>query len=139
MYRYICIGIGGFLGANLRYLIKNWTVLNIRNSFPLDTLIINSIGCFLLALFLGFAFEILEIDPDLRLGISTGFIGAFTTFSTLCRETVVLYSSGESLMSAIYMFLSIAAGMLAIFLGCSISKRLMDLKPETEDKTDIPE
>lgn len=139
MHRYIFIGIGGFLGANLRYLIKNWTVLNIKSSFPVDTLIINSMGCFLLALFLGFAFEILEVDPDLRLGISTGFIGAFTTFSTLCREAVALYFSGESLLSAIYVFLSIAAGMLAIFMGCSISKRLMELKLEPEDKTDIPE
>jgi len=139
MRRYIFIGIGGFLGANLRYLIKNWQLLDTRGDFPFDTLIINGTGCFILALFLGFAFEILEVNPDSRLGISTGFIGAFTTFSTLCREAVMLYSSGEPLMSAIYVFLSIAAGMLAIFMGFSISKRLMELKPGPEDKTDITE
>jgi fluoride ion exporter CrcB/FEX len=59
-----------------------------------NTLVVNLVGCFLLAAILTLALEVLEISSDLRLGVSTGFIGAFTTFSTLCKEILIMASQG---------------------------------------------
>lgn len=128
MRRIIYIGVGGFLGAISRYWIKNWSVLHISSQFYLNTVIINIVGCFLMALFLRLAFDIWELDPDLRLGIATGFIGAFTTFSTLCRETVTLFLSGAVIYSLLNLILSVTAGIAAIYLGEIVAKKIIILK-----------
>ena len=128
MRRYIYIGIGGFLGAILRYVLKNWQVLHLSNKFYLNTVIINIIGCFILAFFLRLAFDIWEIDSDIRLGISTGFIGAFTTFSTLCKEFTVLLFSGDAFFSFFYLLLSIGAGLCAVYLGDASAKKIIIIK-----------
>jgi CrcB protein len=114
-------------------LIKNWPVLHISSQFYLNTVIINIVGCFILSLFLRLAFDIWELDSDLRLGIATGFIGAFTTFSTLCRETVALLLSGAALYSLMNLIISVTAGITAIYLGDICAKKIMILKELLED------
>lgn len=128
MRRIIYIGIGGFLGAISRYLFKNWQVMNTSSQFYLNTVIINIVGCFILALFLRLAFDIWELDADFRLGIATGFIGAFTTFSTLCRETVDLLFNISITSSLIYLLLSAAVGLAAIFMGDAGAKGIINLR-----------
>ena len=98
MRKYIFIAIGGMLGAILRYFIKNIHIYNYKEAIPINTLLINVSGSFLLALILTIAFEIFEFDADLRLGIATGFLGAYTTFSTLCKETVNLMNARRLLL-----------------------------------------
>lgn len=117
MRKYVLIGSGGFLGAILRYLIKGIDVFNHPIPIPLATLVINLSGTFLLAFILTAAFEAWEIDPDVRLGIATGFLGAFTTFSTLCKETAVLLLGGNYLSAATYIAVSIMLGLASAFLG----------------------
>ena len=95
MRKYIYISIGGALGAVFRLAIENVHIWNYNESIPLNTLIINIAGSFILALFLTAAYEVMEVDADLRIGLSTGFLGAFTTFSTLCKETVSLMAGGK--------------------------------------------
>lgn len=90
MKKYIYLGLGGLFGAVLRMIIKNSDKFMYKEVFPLDTLIVNILGCFLIALFMNICIELVEIDPDLRLGIASGFIGALTTFSTVCKEIVSL-------------------------------------------------
>lgn len=133
MRRIIYIGIGGFLGAISRYVLKNLQVLHISSQFYLNTVIINIIGCFILALFLRLAFDIWELDSDFRIGISTGFIGAFTTFSTLCRETAGLLFSGVALYSLLNLIFSVGAGLAAIFLGDMCAKKIIIIKEILED------
>ena len=128
MRRYIYIGVGGFIGAISRYTVKNWQIPNNLDLIYLNTFIINITGCFVLAFFLRLAFDIWETDSDLRLGIATGFIGAFTTFSTLCRETGVLLLNGSIVSSLIYLMLSVAAGLTAVYLGNAGAKVVIDLK-----------
>jgi CrcB protein len=89
--------IGGALGAMLRLAVKNISIGQYQGSFPLNTLIINISGSFVLAFFLTMTLEFFEFDADVRLGISTGFLGAYTTFSTLCRESVLLLAGGNML------------------------------------------
>lgn len=133
MRRYICIGIGGSIGAIARYIIKNWQILHISDEFHLDTVVINITGCFILALFLRLAFDIWELDSDFRLGIATGFIGAFTTFSTFCREIAGLFLSGDVLFSLLNLIFPVMAGLTAIFLGDMCAKKIIKAKDRVGD------
>ncbi len=133
MRRYTYIGFGGFLGAVSRYALKNWQILNISNNLHLNILIINIIGCFILTYFLRLAIDVWAVDPDIRLGISAGFIGAFTTFSTFCRDTVGLLFSGNILFSIINTVLSVIAGLAAIYLGDMCAKKLIKVMELSEN------
>ncbi|MHC1720030.1 MAG: fluoride efflux transporter CrcB [Clostridiaceae bacterium] len=131
MKKYAYIMVGGALGAVLRLAIENTHIWNYHENIPLNTLIINITGSFILALFLTIAFEVLEVDADLRLGVSTGFLGAFTTFSTLCMETVMLLSGGEYFSAISYVTMSTMLGLAAAYFGIvlareSVSKLLGD-------------
>lgn len=128
MRRYVLIGIGGFAGAVLRYTLKNWEVLHISSQFYMNIMIINIAGCFILAFFLRLAFDIWEMDSNLRLGIATGFIGAFTTFSTLCREAVSLVFNANVPFFFMYLFLSVAGGLAAVYLGDMAAKKVIRIK-----------
>lgn len=82
----VAVGIGGFLGAILRYKVGEW--IDTENGFPLETLVVNLFGCLFLAWFFTITTKRWNINPKLKLGIGTGFIGAFTTFSTFSIETL---------------------------------------------------
>lgn len=125
MLKYIYIFIGGALGAVLRLAIKNIHIWNYHENIPLNTLIINITGSFILALFLTFAFEVMEVDADIRLGVSTGFLGAFTTFSTLCKETVALMVSGEYFSAISYLTVSTVLGLTVAYLGIVLARELI--------------
>jgi fluoride exporter len=125
MRKYIYISIGGFVGATGRYALRNWHVLDISNQFHIDTIFINILGCFTLALFLRLAYAIGEVDSDLRLGITTGFIGAFTTFSTVCKEIVGFLFNDDILFFIINMVVSIATGLAAVYLGEVCAKEII--------------
>lgn len=117
MKKYVMIAIGGFLGAILRMLIKNIQISDIIIKFPLQTLFINVIGSFLLAFVFAAALRRKKFDPDIKLGITTGFLGAFTTFSTLCKDTIKLIDGGSYDIAVLYLLLSIILGLTATYLG----------------------
>lgn len=123
--KYICIGIGGFLGAILRVLIKNIHIYHYKQLIPLNTLIINVTGSFILALILTVAFEIWEMDECIRLGISTGFLGAYTTFSTLCKETVSLLTNGYYFSAISYITISTVLGLVGVYFGVIIAREFI--------------
>jgi CrcB protein len=83
---YLVIGAGGFLGANIRFLIGRWAVQRWGAAFPYGTLIINVAGCFILGLFATLATR-LAWNDYWRLLIAIGFVGAFTTFSQYLRQS----------------------------------------------------
>jgi CrcB protein len=117
MKKYIFIACGGFLGAILRVVIKGWQIPGYSENIPLNTLIINVVGSFLLALILTIAYEVRDMNADVRLGIATGFLGAFTTFSTLCKETVALLKNGEYFSALSYVTVSVMLGFAAAYFG----------------------
>lgn len=124
MKKYVLIGIGGFLGAISRYSIKNVIIFNPHRAIPLNTLLINISGSFILAFFLTAAFKYLNTSEDIRIGISTGFLGAYTTFSALCKETVMLLNNGSIYPALLYLALSSVLGLGAIFSGVVAAKRI---------------
>ena len=135
MRKYIYIGIGGFFGAILRYLIRAIRIENYNGQFPINTLVVNLVGCFLLAAILTLALEVLEISSDLRLGVSTGFIGAFTTFSTLCKEILIMASQGYYLTAFAYALISIVIGFAVTYLGYGIAWRIISHQRAKTTKT----
>lgn len=104
---YLAVAIGGFFGSVARYAVGLWFADLVRGTgFPWGTLVINLLGCFVLALFLTVALDVLVVSPFIRLGVSTGFIGAFTTFSTFSLETVQLLQSHQFGYAGLYLFCS---------------------------------
>lgn len=124
MRKYVLIGFGCFIGAVLRYLAEGIQIYNYHEDVPLNTLFINILGAFIIALILTFAFEIRTFDPDVRLGVTTGLLGAFTTFSTLCKETIGLMRSGEYFSAISYMTISIVLGLGAAYFGIVVSREI---------------
>ncbi|MBU3183869.1 fluoride efflux transporter CrcB [Clostridium estertheticum] len=127
MKKYTFIAIGGMLGAILRYVIKSIHIYHYKEVIPINTLLINISGTFLLSLILTIAFEIYEIDSDIRLGIATGFLGAFTTFSTLCKETVNLINQGYYYSSISYIGFSAMFGLAAAYFGVIVAREVVPI------------
>src|SRR5688572_4313096 len=90
MMTILLVGVGGFVGANIRYGIAAWSVRRHGQHFPIGTLIANLTGSLLMGLILG-----LIDDRELRLLLASGFLGAETTFSTFAVETVMLADGGR--------------------------------------------
>jgi CrcB protein len=116
------------LGALARYAAKVFIIFPGKWDFPLNTLMVNLAGCFLIALVLTASMDYMEISAELRMGITTGFIGAFTTFSTLCRETFHLLSDGRFAAGLIYPALSVVLGLGSVFLGVMAAHGLFRLR-----------
>jgi fluoride exporter len=124
MRAYIAIAIGGVLGCWARYAMTNLVQAIYGREFPYATLSINLLACFMM----GFLFEEtlnrLTISPVLRLGILTGFIGGFSTFSTFAMETLLLAEQGEPARGLLYVLLSIVFGLAAVTGGVYLARNL---------------
>lgn len=146
MKKYICIGLGGGLGALARWFFKSNPVVGFRGALPINILLINISGSLLLAFFLTLAFKARKADPDIKLGITTGFIGAYTTFSTYCREIYTLVVSGDYYNAVLYAVASVLLGLAAAYTGVVLAGSILpglftwlqprivnkDLKPDEE-------
>lgn len=91
----LIIGVGGFIGANVRYLVSGLVAGWLGTSFPWGTLLINFSGSCLLAVFIAWAAGHAPVDPRLRLFLAMGFFGAYTTFSTYANESIALFQAGD--------------------------------------------
>jgi len=125
MKKYILIAIGGMIGAILRYFIKNIHIYNYKEAIPINTMLINVSGSFLIALILTISYEIYEFDADLRLGIATGLLGAYTTFSTLCKETVNFTVQGDYYSAISYIGFSTIFGLAAVYFGVILAREVV--------------
>jgi len=124
MQAYIAIAIGGTLGCWARYAMTNLVQAIYGRDFPYATLSINVLGSFLMGFLFIETLERLTISPHFRIGILTGFLGGFTTFSTFAMETLLLVEQGEGGKSLLYAVLSLALGFLAAFGGAYIARNL---------------
>ena len=117
----VFIGLGGAFGALLRYftglLFTQW-----KTMLPFGTWTANLLGCFLIGLALPYAFQT-DINPSFRLFFVTGFLGAYTTFSTFSLETVELLQRGEWAWAAPNVGASVTLGLLMTALGMYVGKQ----------------
>ncbi|MFT9485864.1 fluoride efflux transporter CrcB [Tepidibacillus infernus] len=115
----IYVAIGGFFGAITRYSMGRWISKRVQSSFPFGTFIINLLGSFLLGLLFGTRL----VGPTALL-LGTGFMGAFTTFSTFKVESIKLSTSKEWRTMILYVGLSYTLGVLLAFVGYLIGLSL---------------
>jgi CrcB protein len=122
MMNVLVIGIGGFVGAVARYGIAVWIGQRWGRSFPLGTFVINVSGSFLIGLLMTLMAERFTENPQWRLLLVVGFLGAYTTFSTFEYETGALLKDGEWLFSGLNVVLSVIVGFAALKLGEVMAK-----------------
>jgi CrcB protein len=118
------IGIGGFLGAISRYGVALWIGQRWGRNFPLGTFLINISGSFLIGLLMSLFTERFMVNPQWRLLLIVGFLGAYTTFSTFEYETGALVKDGEWLIAMLNVILSVSVGFIALKLGEVIAKSI---------------
>lgn len=122
MQQLIYIGIAGFFGAIARYLVSGWTSSLVDGRFPLGTMTVNVLG----SLFLGFLYTVsvdrLVLSAELKMAITVGFLGAFTTFSTFSLETYNLLREGSITLSIANILLNMSLGLVAVIVGVSAAK-----------------
>lgn len=109
---FLLVGIGGFLGAIARFFISNVVKEKYGTRFPYGTLFVNVVGSFLLGLLYG-----AQISTTWMLLCGTGFLGAFTTFSTFQLEVVQALYKRENKLVILYVTASYICGIACAFLG----------------------
>jgi fluoride exporter len=113
----VAIGIAGACGALARYGLDGLVARRVSTSFPWGTLVVNVGGAFLLGFVLTLMTEQLTTAPWVRSALAIGFLGAFTTFSTLTYESYRLLEDGAIGLAAANILGSAAAGLVAVYLG----------------------
>jgi CrcB protein len=106
------VGLGSFFGAISRYIVVKWTKNNVDTVFPIGTLIVNLVGSFILGYLAG-----ISINTYSYLMLGTGFLGAFTTFSTLKMEELLLLEKGEFAVLITYFLITYIGGISFAYLG----------------------
>jgi CrcB protein len=114
----------GAAGTLARYGLEGWIQDRAGAGFPLGTLAVNLSGCLLLGLIGQFALNHIAIAPELRSGITIGFFGAFTTFSTFTWESIHMLQDGEWKLAGIYIAASVVGGLAAVLAGMRIGDAL---------------
>lgn len=122
MREFLLIGSGAVLGANARYWLNNYMVGRLGASFPYGTLIINISGSFLLGFVLVLIANRVVVDPGYRLLIGTGFLGAYTTFSTFSYDTIALLEVGDFLPAMWNVLASVAISLAGAYLGIVLAR-----------------
>ena len=117
------VAIGGALGAVTRYGVAVLVARFWTGEFPLATFLINVSGSFILGFFATFAAEKSTLDPLWRLLVATGFVGAYTTFSTFEYETQALTETGATMIAVANVVGSVIAGFAAVQLGVILARR----------------
>lgn len=124
MERFLWICFAGALGTGARYLIGLWALQRLGATFPYGTLIVNVVGCFLIAVVSHLALSMASFSPTLRLAITAGFLGGLTTYSSFAYETTWLAQNGATLTALLNFGLTTFACFAAVLLGLAVAQRL---------------
>jgi len=116
--RLCSVGLGGFVGAVLRYLVSGWVQERSGSiAFPFGTAAVNLMGCLVIGL-LTFLVETRSyLSVEARAFVLIGLLGSFTTFSTFGSETLMLLRSGRVDMAALYAGGQVIIGIIMVWLG----------------------
>ena len=117
---FLCVFIGGGLGSLVRYGTSIWLRGN-SDQFPLSTLLVNLIGCFVLGYLATSSLFVERMSLPMRVGLTTGFLGGFTTFSTFGLDGVRLIQSGALMWMFSYTAMSVFGGFAAAYLGMRLA------------------
>jgi CrcB protein len=119
----VVIALGGALGAPARFYVAQWIKVS-PDGFPWATFWTNLSGAFVLGFFVTLVIERLPPTRYLRPFFAVGFLGSYTTFSTLAVETVLLLKDGHVALGVGYTLTSVAAGLMLAYLGIVLARLL---------------
>jgi CrcB protein len=121
MNNVLLVGVGGFIGSAMRYLLAGYVQQLSKSIFPFGTLAVNVIGCFVI----GFLSQLAEnrgvFSSEARAFVFIGILGGFTTFSSFGNETLNLARDGAMLNALANIGLNVLLGLLAVWLGRTVS------------------
>jgi CrcB protein len=121
--RVLIVGLGGFLGAALRYVISGATS-KYFGDFPIGTLIVNVVGGLLIGFIMEASTSLWPVPVNLRIFLTTGILGGLTTFSTFSYETISFVCDGEYLMGGLNAGLNLFFALFACWIGRVIAQML---------------
>ncbi|HEY9233431.1 MAG TPA: fluoride efflux transporter CrcB [Phenylobacterium sp.] len=118
--------VGAGLGGVARHLFNRLVPLAITLNFPLSTLLVNAIGCFVMGALTGwFAYRGEQASQHVRLFLTTGVLGGFTTFSAFSIDTALLWQRGDSAGTALYVGLTLLLTLVGVFAGLAAMRALL--------------
>ena len=120
----LIVGLGGFIGTTLRYLVSRYFQLHVVSVFPWGTFTVNIIGSFIIGILFGLSEKGDFISPEWRLFLTVGICGGFTTYSTFSNDAFILLQNNEFFRFATYSGLSFILGLFAVFFGRLINKAI---------------
>lgn len=106
----------------LRFLVSVTTSKYVQSAFPVPTLLINLLGCFLIGILAGIFAQPPYADNNLRFLLVTGFCGGYTTFSTFAHENLLLIENEQVFMAIGYTLLSVVLGIALVWAGMWVSQ-----------------
>ena len=118
----LIIGLGGFLGTIFRFLISSSMEKYFSTSFPIGTIMVNLIGCFLIGLLSGYFTQKLGDQTQLFFFLTIGVLGGFTTFSAIAMDSQVFIENGEYLKMLTYISVQAILGIALCLIGYNLIK-----------------
>jgi CrcB protein len=119
------VAIGGAIGSVARFALGSFIQNRSPGPFPIGTLVINVTGSLLLGFLMQFALDTTSISVELRVMLTTGFCGGFTTFSTFSYETTKLIENGDYTDAGAYVGLSVVLSIVGTMLGIRAARKLV--------------
>ena len=109
----LLVAVGGALGSVLRYM----ATLALNSAFPLGTVLVNILGCFIMGCLAGYSVLLTPLPEPIRLFFMVGVLGGFTTFSAFSLDVMTLAQQGQYGLALFYTMLSVFASLCAVFAG----------------------
>lgn len=120
MSHFFYVALGGAIGASLRHMINLVTLRTMGAHFPWGTLTANVLGSFAMGVFVELLVRRFDVSPEIRLLVTTGILGSFTTFSAFSLDVAVLWERGATVPAAIYAGTTVILSISALFAGLSV-------------------
>jgi len=120
----LAVAFGGALGAVVRYSLDRFIERRSFAVFPWSTFTINVTGCLVIGAVIASLVDRHHTPAWLRIGLTMGVVGGYTTFSTYAQETLDLVEEGHHAIAALYVFGSVAVGVMAVYVGTLIGRAL---------------
>ncbi len=122
MQNYLLVFVGGGVGAAARYWLSGLVHQRMGSGFPSGTMVVNILGCFLIGFLMSTLEDRFVVYPSLRIFLTIGILGGFTTFSSFSFETVALLRDGEVFYAGANILLSVIVCLTGTWLGSLLGK-----------------
>lgn len=122
MKNYLAVFLGGGIGSGLRYWLSGFIPKYAGSEFPYGIFVVNIIGCFLIGLFMSALEERFIVTPVLRIFLTVGILGGFTTFSTFSYESIALLRDAELLKAGLYIGGTVTVCLAGTYAGSVIGR-----------------